>query len=96
MSPQEQVSIRTLLHNFSECLDKSKSYPLEITKRGNVEAILINPSAFQERQPTPVSIGTLLALPFIGCKKGEKSERTNAELASQLREKAWYGSDNSR
>jgi len=93
MNGLRKVSVRQLQHNLSDFLELAKSTPLLITKYGKQEVLLVNPDQVKITKTARRTSKDILSSPFIGMNKNKRSwkGKSSAEIAEQLRKRAWYG-----
>ena len=93
---KKTVSVRDIQHNLSSYLDLAKNTPVIITKYGKETAVLVNPEKYEiKRKETykAIRVKDIMNDEFIGIHKdrGDWKVKSSAEIANDLREKAWYG-----
>ena len=93
MNELRKISVRELQHNLSDYLELAKATPLSVTKYGERQILLVNPEKYNlvEKEKLTEQKKSLLDMAFIGMHKNKFRSKSSAELAKDLRAKAWQG-----
>ena len=86
--PKNTISVREFSRNLSYFVDHAQHEPIYITKRGNVLAVLTIPKTILKK--TPKKLEDLAFFKNFVEPKVWKN-KTSLQIATKLREKAWYG-----